>query len=862
MKFVAVFLACIVAAQAYNPSGFEDIKVDGLMKDNSGFMGGKSMGGKSMGGQTGWMGGKSMGGKSMGGQTGWMGGKSMGGNSGWMGKSTRGKSMDKMDKWMDDFMKMDDMSMGKKSMGGKSGWSAVPNYNHGYQPSGKSGYAAVPNYNHGYNPSGKSGYAAVPNYNHGYQPSGKSGWSAVPSYNHEYHPASGKSGYAAVPNYNHGYHPSGKSGFAAVPSYNHGYHPSGKSGFSAVPAYNHGITPSGKSSFDSPPLVPSGEISGTDTGFAAVPTVHHEPANPFACPSYQYWACHQFHVMPPKNLYCYTIHFNRAWCTTQHYCDILVEYPKCLDKKTCEEEKTDIDAIIAGLTTKLAEARTTIETEITKNRDTFTTQIETVHAEYVKALKDYLKRCYSPDSYTYTQKVACYEAELAGARIHAVNNLETAVRNAMSRIEVFHAQLLARFRSCLTKRSEAIKTYNHKIDHTATCYVTRYRTKLEEVKTKKTAFITCIFERLYAGKDKPEQFAEFLKHFKTELETQLEADVEAFQTQINTFLVEIKENYRCGYKCFFSTFSKDFTKKTFSKSGSKFPSMPKADCKLVAVGPFLVDWKACEIKNLKTLSADEKECKFDEKVHLDAIAASVTHHQAELAAKIALWKTQTDAWEHTATVTLNHRVNCLVPKSYCGHVPSQAEIDACRSAAEIRAKSWIAAQKGKLLAHIETVQKTVTAQIDAWKSHAEKHVANVKAAFEECVSTKSSKITAYTELLEKTKTTQRAALEAKLEACVKSHKAQFEAFWEASFGTKQTDAIVVAMKTSYLACVDDHVTKVLAKFDAWWAEFTPKLIEHHTCGLKCKANVCTPNLRLCYNWTWCAPAISGFHFYC
>merc|ERR1719427_1710679 len=480
------------------------------------------------------MGGKSMGGKSMGGQT------------GWMDKSTRGKSMDKMDKWMDDFMKMDDMSMGKKSMGGKSG------------------YAAVPNYNHGYNPSGKSGYAAVPNYNHGYQPSGKSGWSAVPSYNHEYHPASGKSGYAAVPNYNYGYHPSGKSGFAAVPSYNHGYHPSGKSGFSAVPAYNHGITPSGKSSFDSPPLVPSGEISGTDTGFAAVPTVHHEPTNPFACPSYQYWACHQFHVMPPKNLYCYTIHFNRAWCTTQHYCDILVEYPKCLDKKTCEEEKTDIDAIIAGLTTKLAEARTTIETEITKNRDTFTTQIETVHAEYVKALKDYLKRCYSPDSYTYTQKVACYEAELAGCRIHAINNLETAVRNAMSRIEVFHAQLLARFRSCLTKRSEAIKTYNHKIDHTATCYVTRYRTKLEEVKTKKTAF-----------------------------------------------LVEIKENYRCGYKCFFSTFSKDFTKKTFSKSGSKFPSMPKADCKLVAVGPFLVDRKACEIKNLKTLSADEKECKFD-----------------------------------------------------------------------------------------------------------------------------------------------------------------------------------------------------------------------------------------------------------
>merc|ERR1719466_672200 len=51
------------------------------------------------------MGGKSMGGKSMGGQT------------GWMGKSTRGKSMDKMDKWMDDFMKMDDMSMGKKING-------------------------------------------------------------------------------------------------------------------------------------------------------------------------------------------------------------------------------------------------------------------------------------------------------------------------------------------------------------------------------------------------------------------------------------------------------------------------------------------------------------------------------------------------------------------------------------------------------------------------------------------------------------------------------------------------------------------------------------------------------------------------
>jgi len=848
MKFVAVFLACVVAAQAFvDPSmggkGFEDIRVDGLMKDKP--MGGwsavpnynheptpnKWMGGKSMGGKSGWSAVPNYNHQP---SNKWMGGKSMGGKS--MGRKS-------MDKWMDDFMNMDmDMprkSMGK-SMGGKSmGWSATPSYNH--EPTKWMGGKSM---------GGKSGWSAVPNYNH--QPSNK--WMGGKS-------MGGKSGWSSVPKYHTGLLPT-----PSVPKYHTGILPT-----PSVPKYHTGLLqPSNKwmkpmagksAGFDSAPLVPSGEISGADTGFAAVPTVHHE-VNKFACPPYQYWACHQFHVLPRKDLYCYTIHFNRAWCTTQYYCDVLAEYPKCLEKNTCEKESENIDALIAGIETKLKEKRTEIETEITKNRDAFVTQIEHVHAEYVEALKCYLAKCYSTDSYTYTQKVACYEAELAGCRIHAITNLETAVRNAISRIEVFHAQLIARFRSCLTKRTEAIKTYCHKIEHTATCYVAAYKTKLEEVKTKKTAFINCIFERLYAGKDKPAQFADFLTHFKTELESKLKIDLDAFQAQINAFLVEVKESYRCGYKCAFTTFGKDFTKKTFSKSGTKFPSMPKADCKLVAVGPFNIDWKACEIKNLKTLPAEEKECKFDEQIHLDHITASVENHEAELKAKIALWKSQTDSWCHTATVTLNHRVNCLVPKSYCGHTPSQAEIDACRAAAQIRATNWIKAQKGQLEAHIASVDKAVKAQIAAWKTHAEKHVKDVKAAFDECVSTKSAKITSYTELLTKTKDTQRAALVAKLDKCKEQHKAQFEKFWEAAFGTEQADAIVTDMKATYLKCVDDHVAEVLKKFDDWWAEFTPKLIEHHTCGLKCKANVCTPSLRLCYNWTWCAPNVNCFHFYC
>jgi len=590
-----------------------------------------------------------------------------------------------------------------------------------------------------------------------------------------------------------------------------------------------------------------GKSMGGQTGFAQI-----------TCPSYQYWASHSFHCMPPKNLYCYNVQFNQAWCTTQFYADILTEYPKCVDQ-TCEAEKANVDVVLTDLTTKLTEARKKIETELKSHSTTFVTHIKEIHAQYLQALKLYLARCYSPDSYMYCQKVASYEAELNSARIHAIANYETSVRTIMAKIQAFHTSLVASFRSCLIKRATQMKSYFIKLEHSAATYVARYRTHLLAVLNKKVHFVTSVFNQLYDGKDKPANYAEFLEQLKKELTVKLEADLAEFRKQIESVLTQMKDSYRCNYKCLIRSNCYQFAKKSQFQQCLRFPNCPTADCKLVGVNAFKVDWHGIDVSNLKKGTGEK--CVFDIQVYMDAIAVKVTQQQADLAAKIASWKTRTLTWESTAMTGLTARAESLVPEVYCDRKVTQEEIDNARRVAMIRSKNWVALKKKELLAQIEAVEKKVSAQIDAWKISAEKYVNKVKAKFDECVASKEAKIASYNELLESTKQSKRAALVAQLNHCRSVHKAAFEKFFVVAFGDK-VEGLITEVKAHYLKCVDDHVAMILKKFDDWWTKYQPRLVEHHTCGLKCKAIAHVPHLHLHYTWTFKAPVLDECKFWC
>merc|ERR1739838_78304 len=77
------------------------------------------------------------------------------------------------------------------------------------------------------------------------------------------------------------------------------------------------------------------------------------------------------------------------------------------------------------------------------------------------------------------------------------------------------------------------------------------------------------------------------------------------------------------------------------------------------------------------------------------------------------------------------------------------------------------------------------------------------------------------------------------------------------------EQVFTDLKNSYKGCVDVKVGDVLAKFDAFWAEWQPQLEDHYECGYKCTVKVTTPCLNIKYNWNFCAPSISSCRFvYC
>merc|ERR1719427_124528 len=131
------------------------------------------------------------------------------------------------------------------------------------------------------------------------------------------------------------------------------------------------------------------------------------------------------------------------------------------------------------------------------------------------------------------------------------------------------------------------------------------------------------------------------------------------------------------------------------------PCAPRTSCKLIGVGTFKVDWHGCAHSCLRTCTVEEKQCTFDHNSHLEAITAKAAKHIDELAAKVAAWKAQVEEWSKTATSTLCTKVECMMPKTFCGVARTQAI-------------NWVAAKKAMLLAQIDALEQRIIAKIQSW----------------------------------------------------------------------------------------------------------------------------------------------------
>merc|ERR1739838_1065653 len=87
-------------------------------------------------------------------------------------------------------------------------------------------------------------------------------------------------------------------------------------------------------------------------------------------------------------------------------------------------------------------------------------QIDAMHALYQSTYERYLKSCAGLSAADLAARVKAYADILKASREQADKNYVAAVNSAIARIELFHAQILARFRSCITGRDAKLKSYN------------------------------------------------------------------------------------------------------------------------------------------------------------------------------------------------------------------------------------------------------------------------------------------------------------------------------------------------------------------------------------------------------------------
>merc|ERR1739838_686889 len=152
-----------------------------------------------------------------------------------------------------------------------------------------------------------------------------------------------------------------------------------------------------------------------------------------------------------------------------------------------------------GYEDKLSKARTAIKDQLMKNKEEFLKQIDAMHTLYQSTYERYLKSCAGLSDADLAARVKAYAEILKASRELADKNYVAAVERAIARIELFHGQILARFRSCITGRDAKLKSYNGQLKCLIESMITRYQNQLKAIASKRHSFVVSIFLKLYAG---------------------------------------------------------------------------------------------------------------------------------------------------------------------------------------------------------------------------------------------------------------------------------------------------------------------------------------------------------------------------
>merc|ERR1739838_44694 len=454
--------------------------------------------------------------------------------------------------------------------------------------------------------------------------------------------------------------------------------------------------------------------------------------------------------------------------------------------------------------------------------------------------------------------VKAYAEILKASRDQADKNYVAAVKSAIARIELFHGQILARFRSCITGRDAKINSYEGQLKCRIESMITRYHNQLKAIASRRHCFVVSIFHKLYAGTGHANTSTAKMVEYKKKLEDEVDLLVEEFRKKVEAVVAQLKETWGCNYKCYFQIGCRGFSRRSYSRSCVRFPSPPCYSYKLTGLCAFNADWNGCAYNCLRTCPAEQKVCVFVHEKYIKEVDAKKVQYEADLDKKVIEWTNQIEEWKKSALASLKSKISCLYPKSYCGVAPTPAQIEEYRKRCEAQAKLWIESKALELTGQITALKNKILNRISSWHSTAKAYVKRVKSQFDCCVANKKTKTCTYTSNLVAKIAAQKLQLENRLKCMADQHKLQYDRFHTCAFAV---DTKYDILKSEYKECVDKKVQAVIKKFEDFWKKWQPKLEEHFICGYKCTARVTTPCLRLCYNWNFCAPSISYCKFY-
>merc|ERR1739838_131646 len=305
-----------------------------------------------------------------------------------------------------------------------------------------------------------------------------------------------------------------------------------------------------------------------------------------------------------------------------------------------------------------SKARTAIKDQLMKNKEEFLKQIDAMHALYQSTYERYLKSCAGLSAADLAARVKAYADILKASREQADKNYVAAVNSAIARIELFHAQILARFRSCITGRDAKLKSYNGQLKCRIESMITRYQNQLKAIASRRHSFVVSTFLKLYAGTAHVNTSTAMMVEYKKKLDKEVEKLVQDFRTKVEAVVKQLEESYRCNYKCYFQIGCRGFSRRSYSRSCVRFPSPPCYSYKLTGLCAFNADWNGCAYNCLRTCPAEQKVCVFDHDKYVKEVDAKKVQYEADLDKKVIEWTKQIEEWKKSAMASLKSKISC------------------------------------------------------------------------------------------------------------------------------------------------------------------------------------------------------------